>query len=72
MDKQKHSEMRASEVKRWLNCPPSIKMKRELKPSKYAKEGNRAHELALARVDFAEIELRASVNKAEVKEDDES
>lgn len=51
MDKPKHSTLKASSAWKWISCPASIKMKRELKPSKYAKEGDKAHELAFKDVD---------------------
>jgi hypothetical protein len=45
---KKHSELSASGSERWLNCPASVKLSREVEPlpdSKAALEGTKAHDL---------------------------
>lgn len=52
MEEKEHSLLSASSSSRWLNCPPSALLTKELdnKTSPYAKEGTEAHELAEMRL----------------------
>ena len=57
-----HAKLSASGAKRWLNCPPSIKLEEEFEeqPSTYAEEGTYAHALA-------EIKLRLALGEIDAK-----
>ena len=48
MEERKHAVLGASKAHRWMKCPPSARLeeKYEEEESKYADEGNLAHELA--------------------------
>ena len=42
-----HALLSASSSHRWINCPPSVMLTKDMEdvPSEYAKEGSEAHEL---------------------------
>ncbi|MBP3887687.1 MAG: DUF2800 domain-containing protein [Cellulosilyticum sp.] len=58
-----HAKLSASGAKRWLSCPPSVKLEEEFneEPSIYAEEGTYAHALA-------EIKLRLALGQIKKKE----
>ena len=55
-----HARLSASGAKRWMECPPSVKLEEQFedKGSEYAREGTLAHELA---------ELMIKYNSGQIK-----